>query len=500
MGNPTISVIRGGRVLDLRRRTAPATDILIEGDTIRDVGAPGMEAPPGARAIDASDRLVIPGLVNAHTHGHGSFAKGMGDRWSLELLLNAGPWISGSRTLEDKYLATLLNAAEMLRKGCTAAYDLTFEFPAPTPEGIGAVARAYADIGLRAVVAPMMADRTLYQAVPGLMDALPGGLRRDVERVRLAPHEASLAACRRVLHDWQQDRARIRPALAPTIPHHCSDEFWTAARDVARDYEVGLHTHLAESKVQAIAGMRRYNRTLAAHLDSLGVLGPRFTGAHGVWLDEDDMRRLADRGASIAHNPGSNLRLGSGVAPVRRLRDLGVNVGIGSDGSSSSDNQNMFEAMRTASFVSRVQDPDTATWLSTDEAVEMATEGGARALGFGDAIGRIAPGFKADLVFLDLGDLNYVPLNDPVNQIVHCEDGSAVGGVMVGGRMVLEGGRLTTIDEAKLRRDVERAIERLRAASAPLKELALSLEGAVENYCVGLSREPYHVQRRVGSG
>ncbi len=158
----------------------------------------------------------------------------------------------------------------------------------------------------------------------------------------------------------------------------------------------------------------------------------------------------------------------------------------------------MFEAMRIASFASRLCAPDPATWLATDEVVTLATTGSARALGFGDDLGRLAPGFLADMVLLDLDSINYVPLNDPTNQIVHCEDSSAVDSVMIGGRMVLENGRFTTIDYAALRRDVETAVDRLRAATADMRSLSAMLEEFVGLYCVGLARQPYHVHRTLG--
>ena len=148
---PPHAVIRGGRLLDAAAHRAEPADILIARDTILEVGQPGMAAPEGAPIIDAEGWLLMPGLVNAHTHGHGSLSKGMGDRWSLELLLNAAPWISGNRSLEDNYLCAFLNAVEMVRRGCTAAYDLPYEFPLPSPEGMTAVGRAYADVGLRFV-------------------------------------------------------------------------------------------------------------------------------------------------------------------------------------------------------------------------------------------------------------------------------------------------------------------------------------------------------------
>ncbi|MBO0740837.1 MAG: amidohydrolase family protein, partial [Hyphomicrobiaceae bacterium] len=143
-----MTIVRNGRVLDTVGHRAPPTDILIAGDTIAEVGQPGLAAPADALLIDATDRLIHAGLINAHTHGHGNLSKGIGDRWTLELLLTAAPSISGNRTTEDKYLSTYIGALEMLMKGCTACYDLTVEFPRPTSEGLSACARAYADAGM----------------------------------------------------------------------------------------------------------------------------------------------------------------------------------------------------------------------------------------------------------------------------------------------------------------------------------------------------------------
>lgn len=498
MTAPYFQAVRGGRRLDIAGHRADFSDILIEDDVIREIGAPGMAVPDGAEEIDARRRLIMPGLINAHTHGHGSLAKGVGDRWTLELLLNAGPWISGGRVLEDKYLAAQLNAAEMISKGCTACYDLYFELPLPTAEGMDAVARAYAETGMRAVIAPMMADKLFFEAIPGLMDSLPDGLRKRVDQFKAAPYEESLAVARDLIHNWSQDRGQVCPALAPTIPLHCSDEFITACRDLATEADVGLHMHLAESKIQALSGITRYGKTLTAHLDGLGFLGPHFTGAHSVWLDGDDIKRMADNGASVAHNPGSNMRLGSGIAPVRDMLAAGVNVGIGTDGSNCSDNQNMFDATRIASFASRVRSPDYDTWLSTDEVLTAATRGSAQALGMIDSIGQLGVGYKADMVFLDLDNINFVPFNDPTNQIVHTEDSSAVASVMVGGRMVFDERRFTTFDLGKLMADAEAAVKRLRGATAETRELTMALEDHVGHYCVGLARQPYHIQHGLG--
>src|SRR5215468_8169941 len=192
MADKRTTVIRGGGLINPGGDRAEAADILIVGDSVAEVGAPGLAAPPDAIVIDARERLMHPGLVNAHMHGHGNLAKGMGDRWTLELLLAAGPWITGARTLEDKYLSTYVGAIEMLLKGCTACYDLTVEFPLPSVEGLDACGRAYADAGIRAVLAPMVAEFSFYEAIPGLLDALPPALQKEVERLRLAPGDATL--------------------------------------------------------------------------------------------------------------------------------------------------------------------------------------------------------------------------------------------------------------------------------------------------------------------
>jgi guanine deaminase len=492
------TILRGGRVLRHARAQIEAADILIEGERVVAIEPWGRIDAGDALVMDAHDRILIPGLVNAHTHGHGALGKGIGDRWTLELLLNAGPWASRVSSAEDKALAARLCAAEMLQKGCTACYDLFVEFPIPTREGLEAVGEAYAQAGMRAVVAPMMADRTFYAAIPGLMEALPPELTEEVRGMASASGEAHLEACRSVLETWPFDRDRVRLALAPTIPLHCADAFMVGAAELAREHGTGFHMHLAESKIQAVSALTRYGSTLTRHLDRLGVLGPNFTAAHAVWLDADEIRLLADAGASVAHNPGSNMRLGAGIAPAHEMRGAGVNLGIGTDGTTCSDNLNMFEAMRLASLSSHVRGPDYERWLSTVDVLEMATEGSAKALGFAGAIGRLEVGYFADIVLLDASGINYLPLNNLVNQLVHTEDGTGVDKVIVGGRLVVDGGECLTVDRARLRRDVEAAAERLARSNAPARRLAERLEPAVGAFCRALAARPYPVQRYGG--
>ena len=493
MAKPPFTIIRGGKLLDIAKRKAAPADILIKGDIVAEIGRPGLAAPAGAAVIDAKNRLMHPGLINAHTHGPGNLGKGMGDLWSLELLLTAGPWIGGGRSLEDKHLSATIGAAEMVMKGCTAAYDLAAEFPLPSVDGLSAMAKAYEEVGMRAVLAPMVADLSFFEAIPGLMERLSPSLQKEVESFRLAPWKATAGQIRKALQKWPFEKVSL--AVAPTIPHHCTDAFLIACRDLAREYDVGIHSHVAESKVQVVAGYQRYGTSLAAHMDELGLVNERFTVAHGVWLDDEDMKRLGDRGASVAHNPGSNMRLGSGLADVRGMLNRKVNVGVGTDGANCADNQNMYEAMRLASLASKVQGPDWQKWLTTQEALLAATEGSARALGMEKQIGKIAPGYKADIVFLDLHHINWIPMNDPVNALVHTEDGTGVHSVMVGGRMIVENRRLLTVDLAALAAKAEASRVRREKITAPAKKLYARLEKVVGTFCPGLAKAPLHIHR-----
>lgn len=490
-------VIRGGRIFDAVKGETTYADVLIKDDKIMEVGPVQLQAPKDATVINAENQLLIPGLVNGHTHGHAALGKGRFDRWSLELLLSAVPWINGERNYEDMYLAAKVNAAEMALKGCTSAYDMYTEFPVPSAEGMAAVARGYADVGIRAAIAPMVADRLLYEAIPGMQESLPSALRSEVEKLATCPYSESVRGCEEFLKSGIDRMPGITVALAPTIPLHCTDDFMLACRDMANDYGIGIQMHLGETKVQALSGVARYGKSLTQHLGSLGLLSPNFTGAHSIWLDDDDFRLLADRGCSVVHNPMSNLRIGSGVAPVRRMLDQGINVSIGTDGSNASDSQNMFEATRLASFLSRIVSPEIKEWLSVEEVLAMATTGGAGAMGLREDIGKIEQNYSADIVFLDLSHINYIPLNDPLRQVVFCENAGAVHSVMVRGRMIVQDGRLLTIDLESLACEVERAMERLNSATGMERKFAQKLETHVCKFCIGLQQQSMDINRML---
>jgi 5-methylthioadenosine/S-adenosylhomocysteine deaminase len=489
-------LVRGGRLL---REPGPAlvrADVLVEGDRIAAV-EPSVGHREGLEVLDAAGFVVMPGLVNAHTHAHNLLLRGLAGRWTLEDLLNHGPALNARRTPDDHYVSAALSAVEMLRSGCTTAYDLFMAVPAPTVEDLEAVARAYTDVGMRAVVAGAVADLLFWDTVPGLMDLLPKPLRRRLEEIRVAPAEALLRLGEQTIRRLDGAAGgRIRVALAPTIPTQCSDEFLAGCARLAREHGVGIHTHLSESKVQVVAARQRWGRTAVERLAELGLLGPRFVGAHGVWLTEDDMRRLADAGAVVSHNPASNLRLGSGIAAVREMLDRGLSVALGTDGSMSSDNQNLFEALRLAALVGNVRFPhDPARWLGAAEVWRMATAGGARAVGLEADLGALEPGRQADLVLLRDDSPALRPMSDVLGSLVYVETGASVDTVVVGGRVVLRAGRVLGVDEAGLREQAQAAADRLRVRNAAEFALAAEIAPYLSSACRAAAAAPYPVNR-----
>ena len=492
------SVIRNGRLVDGRQFNGARIDILIEKDTIVEVVPPNSQAPENSTVIDAAGTLVLPGLINAHTHGDVSLAKGLGDRWTLELLLNASPLTSEDFLLQDKSLAARLAAVEMVLHGCTACYDLFSDFPTPSLESLEAVGKAYTEVGMRVVIAPLMADRTFWQAVPGMIDALPRNLKQKIEKIVTQPGDIVINAMRDAIIKWPYAQDPVYLGLAPTIPYHCDAAFFRSCRELADEFGVRIHSHIAESKLQAIVGQQLFGCSLTEYLDKLCVISSDFTAAHCVWLDTEDIQRLAERGACVAHNPTSNLRLGAGVAKTREMLNAGVGIGIGTDASTCSDALNMFEAMRMAAYVSRIHQPDPEYWLSAEDVLLMATEGSARGLGLEKQIGQISPGFKADLVFLDDTAIQYTPLNNPVRQVIFHENGSGVRDVMVGGKFVVRNHRPTGLNYEDLRTQVAEAMDRIRVKIAEKTPMIRDLEPLVSKFCVGLSSTQLPINRYIG--
>ncbi len=490
--------VHGGLVVDPIDGEAKRRELIVRDGAIVAVCDPGTGAQTagnGLPAFDASETLVLPGLINAHTHGHANFMKGVADRWPLELSLTHGPWLSGPRDPETMYLSTLLGAIEMIGNGITSCYDLVYEFPRTSVAGLEAVSTAYADAGMRAIVAPMIADRSLFEAYPDIVDPLPPALGERVRSFALVPMDETIATLRELIAGTRLPPG-VRLGIAPTIPLHCSERFLAACRDLAAEYDLPLHTHLAESRLQATTGASRYGSSLTAYVAACGLLGSNVTVAHAVWLDDGDLDLLAESGTTVAHVPASNFRLGSGLARVRPMLERGIDVALATDGANSSDALDIFLAMRLASFTSRAQAGSSDSWLSSLDVLRAATLGGAAALGLRSRIGRPAAGYDADLIFLDLAHPAFVPLNDPLNQIVNCDAASAMRDVMIGGRFVKRDGRVPAWTP-ELRARIAASRNRLGAAAAPARELAGTLEPFVARYVAEHANDPLPLERYI---
>jgi cytosine/adenosine deaminase-related metal-dependent hydrolase len=394
------------------------------------------------------------------------------------------------------YLSTLVGAIDLLSKGCTACYDLVYEFPRPTKQGLLAVAQAYADAGMRAVLAPMVADKTLFQSIPGLAEALPPDLSAEVSKFDLASSAQIMAAIESIAAAQGELPDGITLAIAPTIPHHCSERFLRDCADLAERHGLPIHMHIAESRLQAVVARKLHGGSAVQHLAELGMLGPRFTAAHGVWLDDDDLDLLAAHGCSVAHIPASNYRLGSGVAHIRPMLARGINVGLATDGANSSDALSMLQAMRLASFSARIFAGPREDWLTAGEIVRCATLGGARILGL-EGCGRLEQGACADLVLFDLGHVDFMPETDPINQLVTCADSAAISDVMVGGTFKLRDRRIVSVDTTTLRDRVRECVARLAAATRSARALAERLEPHVVAFAQAMSSEPLAFERRI---
>ncbi|MGZ5194278.1 MAG: amidohydrolase family protein [Ramlibacter sp.] len=491
------TLIHGGHVLSPDGSTAECADVLIDDGVVAAISSPGTHSKHGPMLIDAYDGLVIPGLANAHTHAHGALARGaVPDRISLEGFLAYAPALIGHRSIEDIRLSATLGAVELARNGCTSCIDMPAQLPLASVEGILAVGQAYADVGLRAVVAPMVSDRTLYQAYPSLAARLPTPYKEQAANWKAPPAATLLQVCRDAQRAWPFDRRQVQLGVGPAIPLHCSDELLAGCADISREFGVPLQTHLLESKLQAAAQGVGMESTVQ-RLHRLGCLNERTSLAHGVWTDESDMVLIAATGATLVHNPASNMRLGSGVAPLRQWLAAGVRAAIGTDASNTSDGQNMFEAMRLAAYLSRVASPDWESWVDAQEAFALATHGASRALGMDGAVGHMQVGQLADLVIVDLAQPHYVPLRHALRQLVFGESGAGVRSTIVGGKVIFTQGRVTTIDESALRAAAQDAAARLDSDCGPAAAFAKAIHPALAAFCCAGQRVPPGVHRQL---
>lgn len=449
------------------------TSLVVDSGTITALEAP-LEVSPEWDIIDASSMLVIPGLVNGHTHSYANLSRGLGANLPLEFFALEGAWAAANRTSDEQYLSTILGCIEMLKQGITTVLDQ----PGQDPQGAATVAQAYVDAGMRAVVAPMVWDRPYHEWLPWDLPALDPELWQEIERSQRPSTDDMLQVAADFAETWHDPRGRVRAGLGPFAPGRCSDRLLTGCAEIAAKWKAPLHTHLLETRLQATRAKQDYGRTMVEHLDRLGLITERFSGAHGVWLSAPEIDLLADRTASVVHNPVSNMTLGSGTAPVKALLMAGVNVALGTDGSNCGGHQSIFAAMKASAIVPRVAGLPHDAWITAPEALRMATENGAVALN--DAtIGTIAVGMAADLVLVSRESTYLTPLNNPAEQLVHAETGSDVIMVLVGGEVVVRDGRLTLVDEDAFLSEARDAMRSIAMRNAGERELGYRLSGTL---------------------
>ena len=362
-----------------------------------------------AKHVCLEDHILIPGLVNLHTHAAMSLMRGLADDLPLMEWLQKHIWPAESANLSPQlvYDGTRLACAEMLLGGVTCFNDMYF-FPE-------AAANAAAELGMRA----MLGITTLEFPTPYASDA------DDYINKGLAVRE-----------QWR-DHSLIGFCLAPHAPYTVSDASFTRILTLSAQLNLPIHCHIQETKQEVDDSRRQHGETPLARLKRLGLLGPGFIAVHALHLEDSDLELLVTNSCSIAHCPTSNLKLASGIAPVARMRQLGINVGLGTDGAASNNRLDMFSEMRLAALLAKASSGD-ASVLPARQALRMATLDGAVALGLGNEIGSITPGKAADLVAVSLNGLNTKPCYDPVSHLVHAAGRECVTHVWIAGKCCVD--------------------------------------------------------------
>jgi cytosine/adenosine deaminase-related metal-dependent hydrolase len=492
---PSRILIRGARVWDAAGdiHRPPVRDVVVVGDRIAAVAAPDDPASgaaaiaeaaaagrPGTLAIDGRERLLVPGLVNAHYHSYDALSKGRFEDMPFDVwALHAQPGVWGPRSPAELRARTLVGALECLSNGITTVQDMNALVPQDEAT-LDIILAAYAEVGIRVVFS--LAARDLPQ-----LDIAPF-LPADMDAEARALTEGAPGDARAELAFIAAQLARLDPlpprlhwALGPSGPQRCSMALLEGLGELAANTGLPVLTHAYETRAQLARARTDYPEhggSLVELMAATGLLTERTTLAHGVYLAPAEIARLAAAGAGVVHNPLANLKLKNGVAPLVELRRAGVNLALGCDNCSCSDCQNLFQAMKLYTLLAGAQD-GAPTGIHAADAIAAATVGGARALGLAGEIGAIRPGMKADLALLDLTGYAWLPFNSAARQLVHAESGRGVDTVMVDGRIVVAGGRSQTVDEAAFRaelaevmaaaeRDYGALVVRQRPAVAPL--------------------------------
>jgi len=435
-------VVTGGIVvtMDPQYKVLWPGAIAIDGQKIVAVDTPEniARAYRGAQVIQAGGHVVMPGLINTHTHAAMVMYRGLADDLALMEWLQKYIFPAEAKTVSPELvrIGTRLAALEMIESGTTLFTDMYY-----FEEEVGRVVRA---AGLRGV---------LGETVIGFPVA-------DAK----TPAEA-LARAERFIQEFKND-ALVIPAVAPHAMYTNDTATLTAARDLARKYGVPLLTHVAETQDEIKTSHDKYKMSPVAYLESIGFWGPATLAAHFVHVSDDDLAILKKRGAGLSHNPESNMKLASGTAPVSKALKAGINVGLGTDGAASNNDLDMFEAMRQAAFLHKLVENDP-TAMSARTALEMATIGGARALGMADRIGSLEPGKLADLIIVSMQSARQTPLYNPISHLVYVTRGDDVRTSIVNGRILMRNRRVLTLDAPAVIADAVALARKVRAAVQP---------------------------------
>ena len=438
---PTL-ILKHARILtmDARRRIVDG-DVVITGDRITAMGGPG-RAKAGAKTLDCTGLVVIPGLIQAHIHLCQTLFRGLADDLVLEDWLAKRIWpLEAAHTPDSIYWSAMLGAAELLLGGTTAILDME------TVRHTGAAFDALAAIGLRATAGKCLMDAPTAPA--GLREATGSALQEAADLCEKWHGAAS---------------GRLRYCFAPRFAPSCTGPLLRAVSDLAERHGAMIHTHAAETPAELEMVQRETGQDELTYLDSVGISGPRAALAHCVWVDGDGMQRLARQQTNVVHCPSSNLKLGSGLAPIPEMLAAGCRVALGADGAPCNNRLDAFTEMRLAALVQKPRlGPDA---MPAAQVLELATVGGARALGLDAEIGSIEVGKKADLAVLDLSGPHAQPGSaDLVSRIVYSARASDVRHVIVDGKVVVKDGALRTAKIEEVSREAEKAIRRLRRAA-----------------------------------
>jgi 5-methylthioadenosine/S-adenosylhomocysteine deaminase len=431
--------------------------VCVDGDRIAAVGSRQQlqHRFPTAEVIDCQGRIVMPGMVNTHTHLFQTLLKGLGDDMVLKKWFTCMTGPSGVHlTPEDAYAAALHGCVESIRSGVTTLVD--FMYVHTRPGMIPAIVKAYEQTGMRGFVC---------------RGFLSTGEEYGVPHALIEEPENAIGDARAQMRHYNRPGARVQVGVAPNMIWAVDEKGYRLTRKLADEEHALITTHVAETTFELQTAASRYGQSDTEFLSEIGFLGPDVLAAHCVHCQPHDIRILLHHQTKVAHNPCSNMYLASGCPPIPEMLMAGVTVGLASDGPASSNNHSLFQAMKFAALIQKGFHQD-ATIVTAEKVLEMATIDGARAVGLDKEIGSIEPGKKADLVVLDYDNAFMTPIHHPVSAIVYSALGHEVSSVLIDGRFVMRDGAVTGVNEKAIRRQAQISADDLarRAGSDQFKK------------------------------